>query len=125
MLRAVASGAPSIRVGRLDTRRDFTDVRDVVRAYRLILQAGVRGDVYNVCSGVDRSIADIAAAIMSRLGTHVELVPDADLQRPSDLPVLRGDNTKICQATAWAPVISFEESIAAVVDDLSDRQQAS
>ncbi len=125
MVRAVASGATSVRVGRLDTRRDFTDVRDVVRAYRLVLQAGASGKVYNICSGVDHSIADVAAAIMSRLGTQLELIPDPELQRPSDLPVLRGDNSKVREATGWLPAIAFEDSIAAVVDDLADRQQAS
>ena len=118
VLRAQRDGVASISVGRLDTRRDFTDVRDVVRAYRCLATDGTPGEAYNVCSGVDRSIADVVASILDATGAQVELTPDPDLQRPSDLPVLRGDNTKIAAATGWQPTIDFSTTIADLVDDL-------
>jgi len=121
MLRADADGADTITVGRLDTRRDFTDVRDVVRAYRLLVDRGESGEVYNVCSGTAWSIADVADAIMSHLGTRFDLVPDPDLQRPADVPVLQGDNSKLRTLAGWEPTISFEHSLADLVGDLRSR----
>ena len=116
ILQAKKDGGKTIPVGRLDTRRDFTDVRDVVRAYRSIITNGVSGESYNVCSGEDRSIGDLAEALMAASGCTIGLVPDASLQRPSDIPVLRGDNTKIKSHTGWEPIVEFERTIRDIVE---------
>ncbi len=116
ILQAKKDGRKTIPVGRLDTRRDFTDVRDVVRAYRSIITNGVSGESYNVCSGEDRSIGDLAEALMAASGCTIGLVPDASLQRPSDIPVLRGDNTKIKSHTGWEPIVEFERTIRDIVE---------
>ena len=115
LVRAAAAGDRSISVGNLDARRDFTDVRDVVRAYRLLALGGEAGAAYNVCSGVDHVIADIAQMLLDRTDPTIELTPDPDLQRPSDLPVLRGDNSAIAAATGWAPEIPLSTTLDDVV----------
>ena len=116
ILQAKKDGRKNIPVGRLDTRRDFTDVRDVVRSYRSIISKGVSGESYNVCSGEDRSIGELAKALMTASGYMIDLVPDASLQRPSDIPVLRGDNTKIKSHTGWEPIVEFEETIKDIIE---------
>ena len=114
LVRAAAAGDRQITVGNLDARRDFTDVRDVVRAYRLLGTTAAPGRAYNVCSGVDHAIADLVAMLLERTDPTITLVPDPALQRPSDLPVLRGDNTAIRAATGWAPTID----LATTLDDI-------
>ena len=116
ILQAKKDGRENIPIGRLDTRRDFTDVRDVVRAYRSIIAKGVPGESYNVCSGIDRSIGELAKALMAASGYMIDLVPDASLQRPSDIPVLRGDNTKIKSHTGWEPIVKFEQTIKDIIE---------
>jgi GDP-4-dehydro-6-deoxy-D-mannose reductase len=116
ILRAQRSGEKSIPVGRLDTRRDFTDVRDVVRAYRSIMCDGVSGEAYNVCSGNDREIAELVNALLVAAKSDILLRPDPDLQRPSDIPVLRGDNEKIRLQTGWAPHIRFSQTIEDIIE---------
>ena len=116
ILQAKKDGRKTIPVGRLDTRRDFTDVRDVVRAYRSIIINGVSGESYNVCSGEDRSIGELAEALMAASECTIDLVPDASLQRPSDIPVLRGDNTKIKSHTGWEPIVEFERTIKDIIE---------
>ncbi len=114
VVRAQQAGQSSISVGNLEARRDFTDVRDVVRAYRLLVTNGIPGEAYNVCSGSDVAIAELVNLVVQRSGHAVTLVPDPNLQRPSDLPVLRGDPTKLMDATGWKPEIA----LATTVDDL-------
>jgi GDP-4-dehydro-6-deoxy-D-mannose reductase len=112
LVRARAQGADHISVGNLSARRDFTDVRDVVRAYRLLATVGTPGEAYNVCSGVHRSIAELVDLLLELTGRSVRLEPDPTLQRPSDLPLLVGDATKIREQTGWAPTISFAQTLA-------------
>lgn len=110
------SGATAVRVGNLDARRDFTDVRDVVRAYRLLVTEGMAGEVYHVCSGVDRPVRDLADILLS-LATHeMTLEVDPDLYRPVDLPVLRGDHTKITEATGWEPRVDLTTTLHDLLD---------
>ncbi len=105
------SGVDSVRVGNLDARRDFTDVRDVVRAYRLLMTEGVPGDVYHVCSGVDRPIRELAEILISLAESPMHLDVDADLLRPVDLEVLRGDPSKTHAATGWKAAIPIETTL--------------
>ena len=112
---AMAEGRTSLSVGPLTTRRDFTDVRDVVAAYRLLATRGTSGEVYDVCSGVDIEIAEIANRLLALAGTSLTLETDPSLIRPVDIPVLRGDATKLIEATGWAPVIPLDVTLADVL----------
>jgi GDP-4-dehydro-6-deoxy-D-mannose reductase len=114
-------GDSSILVGNLTARRDLTDVRDVVRAYRLLAERGVPGEVYNVCSGRDISIADVAARLQELAGTDLRLELDPSLARPVDVPVVRGDPTKLHEATGWEPTFSLDRTLLDVLNQWSDR----
>ncbi len=116
LVRAAAAGEREISVGNLEARRDFTDVRDVVRAYRLLGTAAEPDRAYNVCSGVDHAVAELVAMLLDRTDPAIALVPDPELQRPSDLPVLRGDNTAIRAATGWEPTIDLGTTLDDVVE---------
>ena len=109
------TGSPHLVVGTVTTRRDFTDVRDVVRAYRLLVLHGEPGEVYNVCSGADVAIADVASRLMALAGVELELVTDPALVRPVDLPALRGDPGRLAAVTGWAPALSLDDTLAAVL----------
>ena len=114
-------GATSILVGNLTARRDLTDVRDVVRAYRLLAERGVSGEVYNVCSGRDISIADVAAQLQQLAGTELRLELDPSLARPVDVPVVRGDPAKLHEATGWEPTFTLDRTLLDVLEQWSDR----
>ena len=103
-------------MGTLTTRRDFTDVRDVVRAYRLLVERGAPGTVYNVCSGHDVPIAEVAARLLALAGADLELVTDPDLVRPVDVPVLRGDLSRLEAATGWKPEIPLDDTLRDVLE---------
>lgn len=115
IVEAATSGARTVSVGTLTTRRDFTDVRDVVVAYRLLAEHGKAGATYNVCSGVSIEIGQIARMLLSIVGADVELVEDPALVRPVEVPVLEGDPSALSQATRWAPRIGLDETLADVV----------
>jgi GDP-4-dehydro-6-deoxy-D-mannose reductase len=90
-------------------------VRDVVRAYRLLIEAGQPGQVYNVCSGRDVSIREIADGLLRLAGTSLEFETDPTLVRPVEVPVLRGDPGRLMEATGWKPEIPLEETLADVL----------
>jgi len=115
MVAAVRDGRDEIPVGNLTSRRDFLDVRDVVSAYRLLIERGVPGEVYNIASGVDRSMSDIAHDIRALIDSSLIFVTDESLMRPVDVPVLRGDSQKINAATGWSPRWSWSDTLADVV----------
>jgi GDP-4-dehydro-6-deoxy-D-mannose reductase len=118
ILEAHRSGGGLLRTGNLSPRRDFTDVRDVVRAYRLLVERGDPGLAYNVCSGRDVTIEDVVSQLMAILGADLEVRTDPELMRPVDTPALRGDPSRLRAATGWAPVISLEESLRDVLASL-------
>jgi len=124
ILDARRSGSDVLRVGTVSTRRDFTDVRDVVRAYRLLVAGGEPGSVYNVCSGRDVEIGEIARRLMGICGVDLELVTDPELVRPVDVPVLRGDPTRLEAAVGWRPEIPLDETLRDVVAALELGGQA-
>jgi GDP-4-dehydro-6-deoxy-D-mannose reductase len=124
LLGALESGADEIAVGDLTTRRDFCDVRDVVRAYRLLAERGVSGDVYNIASGRDVLLHDIADQLVADVAPHVRLVRDTELLRPADIPVLRGSYEKLRAQTGWEPTIPLSRSLHDVVDDMRHRRYA-
>jgi len=102
---------PVIRVGNLEAIRDFTDVRDMVRGYWLAATKGEPGEVYNICSGKGYRIKDILDMLLSMSKAKVEVKVDPDRLRPSDVPVLIGDNTKFREKTGWEPKIPFEKTV--------------
>jgi GDP-4-dehydro-6-deoxy-D-mannose reductase len=112
---AVAEGAGSLVVGDLSARRDFTDVRDVVAAYRLLVLEGRAGEAYNVCSGHDVSMAEVIDRLLELAGVELRLEVDPALLRPVEIPVLRGDASKLRAATAWVPAIALVDSLADVL----------
>lgn len=118
---AERDGISEIDAGRLDVSRDFCDVRDVVRAYRLAAINGTSGAVYNVCSGVSRSIEELANGLAARSSQPVRFVQKRDLLRPADTPVVRGDPTALMQATGWASDTSFTKSLDDVMEDARSR----
>jgi GDP-4-dehydro-6-deoxy-D-mannose reductase len=120
ILEALRKGTGVLRTGNLSARRDFTDVRDVVRAYRLLVEHGEPGAVYNVCSGKDVSIESVVDALMAIAGSGLRVEVDPDLTRPVDVPVLRGDPSRLETATGWAPAVPLEQSLRAVVESLAD-----
>ncbi|MBN2184954.1 MAG: GDP-mannose 4,6-dehydratase [Candidatus Krumholzibacteriota bacterium] len=105
---------PVISAGNLDVERDFLDVRDVVRAYRLLMEKGRAGQVYNVCSGSGLVLKDALERIASAAGVEVEIRTDPDLLRPVDIPVMIGNNQKLREDTGWIPEISADR----MLDDL-------
>jgi GDP-4-dehydro-6-deoxy-D-mannose reductase len=123
LLDAKERGAIEIPVGDLSTRRDFSDVRDVVRAYRLLAEFGASGEVYNVASGHDVALSDIAERLVEQIAPDVALVVDPELLRPNDVPVFRGSYEKLNVATGWSPLITLDTSLADVVADLVERRR--
>jgi GDP-4-dehydro-6-deoxy-D-mannose reductase len=113
--RRAGAGAGSLAVGTLTTRRDFTDVRDVVQSYRLLVERGEPGAVYNVCSGHDVAVADVAARLLALAGADLELVIDPSLVRPVDVPVLRGSAARLESATGWKPAIPLDDTLRDVL----------
>ena len=113
---AERDGRKEIPVGSLEPVRDYTNVADVVVAYRLLVERGEPGEVYNVCSGVGRSVAEVAGQLLALARHAIELVPDPALLRPVEVPRLVGDNHRLREATGWAPAVSFEETLAAILD---------
>jgi len=116
IVEAARAGATSIAVGNLGARRDLTDVRDIVRAYRLLMATGTPGEVYNVCSGRDVAISEVADRLLDLADTTLELVPDSELMRPVDVPVVRGDPSKIHDATGWEPELDLDTTLRDVLE---------
>lgn len=106
----------SVAIGNTEPVRDLSDVRDVVRAYRLLIERGEPGEVYNVCRGAGFSIGDIGAALAAHAHTEVRLVVDDALVRGVEVPWLVGDNAKLRATTGWEPEIALTDTLAAVLD---------
>ena len=107
---------PVIRVGNLETHRDLTDVRDTVRAYALLMDLGVSGGIYNVASGVGRQMRAVLNALVARSSVAVDIVLDHARLRPSDLPVLLGDATRLRTETGWEPHLSFDRTLDDILE---------
>ena len=107
---------PVIRVGNLEARRDFTDVRDIARGYWLALEKGKSGEVYNLCSGTSYRIGEILDMLLSLAGVRAEVREDAARLRPSDVPHLEGANDKFRADTGWKLDIPFEQTLRDLLD---------
>lgn len=104
---------PIIKVGNLESKRDFTDVRDMVKAYLLAVQKAEPGEVYNIASGKTWLIKDMLNDLISMSkAKNIKIEPDPSRMRPSDVPILLGDATKFMKQTGWKPEIPFEKTLA-------------
>ena len=113
---AERAAGSKVKIGRVDVVRDLSDVRDVVRAYRLLVELGTPGDAYNVCSGRGVSVRDVAETMLSMSKTPLELVIDPELVRPVDVPRLVGDPARLRVATGWEPQIPLDQTLRDVLD---------
>lgn len=101
----------TIFVGDLSSQRDFTDVRDVVKAYLLSVQKCTPGEVYNIASGKTWEIKKVLEILLSFSKVKIDIKKDPERFRPSDVPILLGDSTKFRKKTGWKPEISFEKTL--------------
>ena len=104
-------GEPVMRVGDLTPRRDFTDVRDVARAYELLAQHGDPGEVYHICSGRAYAIQEIVDGLLALCDRPVRVEPDPKRMRPSKMPVLLGSADRLIACTGWSPQIPLEQTL--------------
>jgi GDP-4-dehydro-6-deoxy-D-mannose reductase len=107
---------PVLIVGNLESKRDFTDVRDMVRAYALLIERGMPGDVYNIGSGISYKISDILAKLLSFSNAKITIEIDKTLFRPNDDPDLVCDATKIRKLTGWKSEIPIEKTLKDTLD---------
>ena len=113
--------SPVIKVGNLDAQRDFTDVRDMVRAYWLALEKGQVGEDYNICCGKAYPIKEALDILLSFSKTKVKIEEDEARMRPSDVQILLGDNSKFCKQTHWKPEIPFEKTMEDLLNYWRDK----
>jgi GDP-4-dehydro-6-deoxy-D-mannose reductase len=111
-----AGKKPRVEVGNLDIVRDFTDVRDVVRGYRLLATRGIPGEIYNLGSGLGTKLADALEFLRSKASVPIEVYVDPARVRPVDQPLLVADASKLRAATGWAPAYSIEQTLADMLD---------
>jgi len=107
---------PKIKVGNLDAVRDFTDVRDTVRAYWLAVTKATPGEVYNIASGTGITIRELLDRLIALCSVPVEIETDPARLRPSDVEILVGDTSKFRQETGWRPAIPFETTLTDTLD---------
>jgi GDP-4-dehydro-6-deoxy-D-mannose reductase len=107
---------PSLTVGNLEVKRDFTDVRDVVVAYSALLEKGRIDEVYNVCSGSAVRLADVVRKFEAISGITVEINTDSDRLRSNEVSQIFGDSTKLKTETGWSPQIPLEKTIRDLLD---------
>jgi GDP-4-dehydro-6-deoxy-D-mannose reductase len=107
---------PLLRVGNLEARRDITDVRDTVRAYRLLIGCGRPGRPYNVCRGAAYRVGDLLEFLLSRSTSPIRIEVDPARLRPSDTPVVLGSPARITSETGWTAQIAMEQTLADLLD---------
>lgn len=119
--RTAQDGGGVIDVGSLEPTRDFLDVADVVSAYRHLIEDGLPGEAYNICSGTETPIAELADTLVQISGADISFAQATELLRPADLPRLCGDNLKLVEATGWRPKVSLEESLRSIYAEQCER----
>jgi GDP-4-dehydro-6-deoxy-D-mannose reductase len=112
---------PVVEVGNLDAVRDFTDVRDVVRAYWLLLERGTPGQVYNVCSGVPLRVRTILETLIALARQPIEVRVDPKRLLHVDMPAVYGDASKLKAATGWEPRFGLEQTLGDLLEDVRAR----
>jgi len=111
-----AEAEKKVVTGDLSIIRDFVDVRDVVKAYYMLLKEGKKGEVYNICSGKGISLKEVIEKMCSLLGLQIVLEQDTALIRPNDNKIIIGSAAKINQLTGWQPDIAIDQSLADIID---------
>jgi GDP-4-dehydro-6-deoxy-D-mannose reductase len=107
---------PTMSVGNLDARRDITDVRDVVRAYRLLGERGGTLRPYNICSGQAYRIGDLLEQLLAHARTRITVESDPARMRPSDQPVILGNNVRAATELGWRPTIAIEDTLSDLLE---------
>jgi len=115
LMKNRGSQSRDLITGDIEIVRDFTDVRDVVLAYYLLLTAGEKGEVYNVCSGTGWTLREIIGKISDLLETDVKPIPNLSLYRPDDNRAVIGSNEKIKKAVGWTPKHSLEDTLRTMI----------
>ena len=110
------AGGGALRVGNLEAERDIGDVRDTVRAYRLLLDRSVPGGVYNVATGRTVRLADVVARLVALAAVPIEVEPDPARMRPADIAAIAGDPSRLRAATGWEPAIPLEQTLRDALD---------
>jgi GDP-4-dehydro-6-deoxy-D-mannose reductase len=118
-LAAIEAGhaEPRLKVGNLDVIRDLCDVRDVVAAYLLLIDRGRSGTAYNVCRGTGVQLKAVVSELVALAGVEVEIETESARLRPTDVPYLVGDPTRIERAVDWRPTIPLSETLREVLDE--------
>ena len=111
-----------IEVGDVEVTRDFLDVRDVIAAYMCLLSSGRSGEIYNVCSGSERCVRDLAMQLAELAGVRVDLVQDPARLRPSEQRRVVGCSQKLQKETGWKPSISITETLQGIISDWEERE---
>jgi GDP-4-dehydro-6-deoxy-D-mannose reductase len=111
LARIAAGGPPLFPVGNLTAQRDFLDVRDGVRAFADLAERGIDGEIYNVCSGVPKGVAEVLRQLVFAARIGVEMREDPALMRPIDVPIAYGDNAKLRAATGWEPKLPLGRTL--------------
>jgi GDP-4-dehydro-6-deoxy-D-mannose reductase len=117
IIAAERAGDDVVKIGATEPVRDLSDVRDVVRAYRLLADKGDAGEVYNVCRGTGITVGEIAQQLIAAANRPLRLESDPALLRPVEVPYLVGDPTRLREATGWQPAYTVEQTLAAVLAD--------
>lgn len=112
---------PVLKVGNLEAKRDFTDVRDIVRAYHLIVEKGNPGEAYNIASNKSYSIQQLLDTLLHFTHVEIEVQVDPERLRPIDVPEIRGDYSLLHQATGWQPQIPFEQTLHDILEGCRQR----
>lgn len=107
---------PVMRVGNLSGERDITDVRDMVRAFQFSMEKGVKGQVYNLCSSKAICIQDLLDEILVQAEVEIKVEKDPALMRPTDEPIIMGDNTRFRTDTGWAPEVPIKDTVKDMLD---------
>jgi GDP-4-dehydro-6-deoxy-D-mannose reductase len=108
--------SPVLKVGNIEVKRDFTDVRDVIVAYCELLERGVVGGIYNVCSGRAVLLADLVKELQKNCSVAVKIEIDPARVRPGDVPQILGDAGKLHRTTGWLPEISLQRTLKELLE---------
>lgn len=112
-----------LEVGDIDVTRDFLDVRDVIEAYLLLLEKGVNGEVYNLCSGQERKVRDLITQMACLAGVEVTLVQDPTRMRRAEQRRVVGSADKLQKETGWKPGVNITDTLQRVLSDWADRER--
>jgi GDP-4-dehydro-6-deoxy-D-mannose reductase len=114
---------PVLYVGSLEARRDFTDVRDMVRAYRLVMALGAPGAVYNIGTGQAHSIGELLDILLHHTDAPIEVQIDPGRLRPVEIPIIVANPARVKATTGWEPAFTFEQTLVDVLDEWRYRFQ--